>query len=241
MTFTPTDGADYTTAAGSVNLVVTAAPLTITADNQSMTYGGTMPSLTASYSGLVNGDTPGEPGDGPDALHRSRRLPRGQLRDCHQRPADPDYNIHCVCGTLDGRPGGHPHERGPKRRRLGLRPVGDVHGDGDAASGSDPCGTVQFEIDGSAVGSPAAVSGGTAVYTAALGMGTHSVAAVYSGNGDFAASTSAAIGETVLAAATWSGGGSGRQLDDRGQLGRRERRRQRSVAVRQFRGREHDE
>jgi hypothetical protein len=32
-------------------------PLTITADNQTMTYGGVMPGLTASYSGFVNGDS----------------------------------------------------------------------------------------------------------------------------------------------------------------------------------------
>ena len=32
-------------------------PLTITADNQSAVYGATLPTLTASYSGFVNGDT----------------------------------------------------------------------------------------------------------------------------------------------------------------------------------------
>ncbi|QEH32331.1 FG-GAP repeat protein [Aquisphaera giovannonii] len=40
------------------SLTVTAAPLTITADNQSKVYGAALPTLTASYSGLVNGDTP---------------------------------------------------------------------------------------------------------------------------------------------------------------------------------------
>ena len=38
-------------------LTITQAPLTVTADSKSMTYGGTMPALTASYSGFVNGDT----------------------------------------------------------------------------------------------------------------------------------------------------------------------------------------
>jgi hypothetical protein len=38
-------------------LTVTPAALTITADDKTMTYGGTLPALTASYSGLVNGDT----------------------------------------------------------------------------------------------------------------------------------------------------------------------------------------
>ncbi|MGO9809271.1 MAG: MBG domain-containing protein [Isosphaeraceae bacterium] len=38
-------------------LTITPAPLTITADDQSMVYGASLPDLTASYSGFVNGDT----------------------------------------------------------------------------------------------------------------------------------------------------------------------------------------
>jgi hypothetical protein len=40
----------------TVPFTVTPAPLTITADNKSMTYGGSVPSFTSSDSGLVNGD-----------------------------------------------------------------------------------------------------------------------------------------------------------------------------------------
>ncbi len=39
-------------------LTVSPAPLTITADNQSKVYGAGMPTLTASYSGFVNNQTP---------------------------------------------------------------------------------------------------------------------------------------------------------------------------------------
>jgi hypothetical protein len=42
----------------SQGLTITPAPLTISANNQTMTYGGTLPTLTASYNGLVNGNTP---------------------------------------------------------------------------------------------------------------------------------------------------------------------------------------
>ncbi len=38
-------------------LTVTAAPLTITASNQTKVYGAALPTLTASYVGFVNGDT----------------------------------------------------------------------------------------------------------------------------------------------------------------------------------------
>ncbi|WEK19646.1 MAG: MBG domain-containing protein [Candidatus Pedobacter colombiensis] len=62
-------GSPYTiTASGAVssnyaisyipgNLSITAAPLTIRADNQTKVYGASMPTLTASYNGFANGDT----------------------------------------------------------------------------------------------------------------------------------------------------------------------------------------
>jgi RHS repeat-associated protein len=48
---------DYTITYAPGTLTITAAPLTITADNQSKVYGAALPALTASYSGFVNGDT----------------------------------------------------------------------------------------------------------------------------------------------------------------------------------------
>ncbi len=39
-------------------LTVNQAPLTLTADNETITYGSASPALTISYSGFVNGDTP---------------------------------------------------------------------------------------------------------------------------------------------------------------------------------------
>jgi HSP20 family molecular chaperone IbpA len=47
---------DFTTFAGGT-LTVTKAALTITADDKTMVQGAAMPALTASYAGLVNGDT----------------------------------------------------------------------------------------------------------------------------------------------------------------------------------------
>ena len=48
---------DYTISYASGTLTVTSAGLTITADNQTKVYGAALPTLTASYSGFVNGDT----------------------------------------------------------------------------------------------------------------------------------------------------------------------------------------
>ena len=49
--------ADYTISYVGGTLTVTAAGLTITANNQTKVYGAALPTLTASYSGFVNGDT----------------------------------------------------------------------------------------------------------------------------------------------------------------------------------------
>jgi hypothetical protein len=48
---------NYTISYAPGSLTVTPAALTITANNQTSTYGSALPTLTASYSGLVNGDT----------------------------------------------------------------------------------------------------------------------------------------------------------------------------------------
>jgi hypothetical protein len=57
--FHPTDTANYESAtAGVSSITVDPAPLTITASSGSMTYGGTPPSITPSYSGFVNKETP---------------------------------------------------------------------------------------------------------------------------------------------------------------------------------------
>src|SRR5207249_951535 len=50
-------GSNYTIAYVSGTLTVTAAPLTITANNTNKVYGAAGPTLTANYSGFVNGDT----------------------------------------------------------------------------------------------------------------------------------------------------------------------------------------
>lgn len=57
VTFTPTDATAYSPVTATVTLAVNAAPLFVVADSFSRTYGAANPTLTASYVGLVNGDT----------------------------------------------------------------------------------------------------------------------------------------------------------------------------------------
>ena len=86
---------------------------------------------------------------------------------------------------------------------VGLRPVGDAHGDDrhDRLRGGPPGGAVTF-VDGTTVLGTAILNAtGTATLTLkTLGVGSHSIAAVYSGDSTFQPSSSAALTETVARA-----------------------------------------
>ena len=56
VTFTPTDTTDYTSVAATVTINVNKAVLTVTAADVSMTYGSSVPALTYTITGFVNGD-----------------------------------------------------------------------------------------------------------------------------------------------------------------------------------------
>ncbi len=65
-------------------------------------------------------------------------------------------------------------------------------------SSSIATGTVQFNIDGTAVGSPLTLAGGQAIFsTSTLSIGTHTITATYSGDTNDAGSTSTALTQTV--------------------------------------------
>jgi CSLREA domain-containing protein len=69
-------------------------------------------------------------------------------------------------------------------------------------AGNNPTGAVQFRDGGANLGAPVAVSAGSAqLTTAALGVGTHSITAIYSGDGANLGSTSPAVLQTVTAVA----------------------------------------
>ncbi len=77
---------NYTVTYVAGNLIVTAAPLTVTASNESMTYGGgTVPALAYTYTGLVNGNTSASftgawrPAPRRRATSAATRLPREPL------------------------------------------------------------------------------------------------------------------------------------------------------------------
>ena len=83
------------------SMEVTAAALTITASSGSMTYGGTVPVVTASYSGFVNGDGTTSLGTQPtcSTLATSSSLVGTYQSSC-SGAADGNYTITYVSGEI---------------------------------------------------------------------------------------------------------------------------------------------
>src|SRR5438067_10783210 len=86
-------------------LFVSPVALTITAVDKSKDYGAALPALTASYSGFVNGDSAASLTTAPtcsrlaaETSHLGSRVVIGS------RPADNDYTISYVAGTLTVNP-----------------------------------------------------------------------------------------------------------------------------------------
>ena len=92
--------ADYAISYVSGTLTIGQAALTITADDQGMTYGGTLPALTATYTGLVNGDTPASLTTLPTLSTVSATSHTGTYPITATGAVDADYAISYVSGTL---------------------------------------------------------------------------------------------------------------------------------------------
>jgi hypothetical protein len=91
---------DYSIQFVDGTLSVTPAALSITADNQSMAYGGAIPTLTASFSGLVNGDTSASLTELPTlSTTATSASPAGNYPITASGAVDPDYTITYTDGT----------------------------------------------------------------------------------------------------------------------------------------------
>ena len=88
---------------------ITAVALTITASSATMTYGGTVPAITASYSGFVNGDTAASLTHAADLHDDARHSEPGgsaTTRALVHGAADRNYTISYVAGAVTVNAGG---------------------------------------------------------------------------------------------------------------------------------------
>ena len=94
------NAAGYTISYGTAQLRINPAPLTVTANNDTMAYGGPLPSLSASYSGAVGGDSVGSLAS--LTVCQTSANNRSQVGtypvDC--REDDPNYQVTYKQGTL---------------------------------------------------------------------------------------------------------------------------------------------
>ena len=109
-TITAWYGGDANFAASTIGTLadtVTPAPLTITANNATMVYGGALPALTASFNGFVNGETPANLTTLPTLTTTATSVSAvGSYPITASGAVDPNYNISYVAGTLTIAPAG---------------------------------------------------------------------------------------------------------------------------------------
>jgi len=97
------------------SVLVNTAPLSIAASSDSMTYGGSVPTITASYSGFVNGDSAATLTTPPTcSTTASSSSPVGTYASSCSGAVDSNYTITYAPGAVVGR----------KRRPRGQRLVG---------------------------------------------------------------------------------------------------------------------
>jgi hypothetical protein len=185
-------------------LTINPAPLTITASNQSMVYGGPFPTLTpALYSGFVNGDTIASlTTPGTLTTTATASSPVGNYINIESGASSPNYTITNVNGVFTITPDSTSTLIATVTVS-GITPI-STFSYGQAvritagvgsnfSSSSTETGSVAF-YDGSTLlgtgvlGSVAV--GGTQIITSSLSPGVHTLTAVYSGDANHTGSTS---------------------------------------------------
>ena len=95
---------NYTISYVPGQLTINPAPLVITANNESMTYGGSLPALSVSFSGLVNGDTPATFSTGGNVAPTAATVPASSNAGTYTISVagayDPNYAITYADGYL---------------------------------------------------------------------------------------------------------------------------------------------
>jgi MBG domain (YGX type)/Bacterial Ig-like domain (group 3) len=100
-TLAVSDPGDYSITLNAGTFAITPASLTITANNASMTYGGTLPTFSATYAGLVNGDTAASLTQPPTlSTTATSSSPAGTYPIIPAGAADANYSISYVNGVL---------------------------------------------------------------------------------------------------------------------------------------------
>ena len=176
---------DYTIGYAAGTLTVTPAGLTISADSKSKVYGAALPTLTASYTGLVNGDTAASMTTAPtlsSTASQTSHVGGNPYLVIASGAVDTDYSIGYVTGTLTVTPAGLTITADSKVKVYGAAMptltasyAGLVNGDTPLSLTTPPALTTPANAASQVAGNPYAISAGGAVdsdYTISYGAGT---------------------------------------------------------------------
>jgi hypothetical protein len=200
VTFTPADLLHYDPATVSNSIGVLPASLAIKADDAGKVFGAPMPSLTATFTGFVNGDGPGNLlGSLALTTSATSTSPPGAYSIVPGGVSSPNYAISFVPGTLTIAPANTTASvQALPTTTTELQPVILVATIVPVAPGAGTVdGTVQFKDGSSLLGTGTVANGLAYLLVNGLTPGVHPVTVAYSGTGSFAASTSQILNVTV--------------------------------------------
>ena len=196
-------GFDGSTSDG-LTQTVTPAPLTITADNKTKTYGAALPTLTASYSGFVLGETAANLTALPTlSTTATASSPVGVYPITVSGATSSNYDITYVAGTLTIEAASAAATATSVIASANTSIYGDlvVFTATVTSDSGTPRGTVTFKEGDAVLWTSILDENGQAFFGIdILGGGSHTITAVYSGNADYVGSTSAGITQTIVPA-----------------------------------------
>lgn len=191
LSLTGADAGNYTlNPLGAVSGAITPAPLTITANPASKVYGAALPAFSVSYNGFVPGDSPASLTTLPAVTTTATTAsPAGSYSLNVGGASAIDYAITYVPGTLV-------ITRASTSASLSSSVSTAVVGQDDSFTvqvapispgAGNPTGQVTFLVDGSPIGTAVVdpATGRATFSTTAIGRGTHTVTASYSGDANF--------------------------------------------------------
>jgi hypothetical protein len=193
VTFTPADASNYQGASGSVSISVTAAALTVRANDATKVYGAALPAFTASGTGFVNGDTMGSLAGTPTfSTAASPTSSPGSYGVTPDGVSSPNYTIAFQNGTLTVTKAATTMALSTSPSpSLNNKPVTLKATIGVTAPGSGaPTGSVEFRDKGTLVGT-APIVNGSASFTVSLRKGSHPLTASWTGDANFTGSNAA--------------------------------------------------
>jgi hypothetical protein len=201
--------ADYTIGYVSGTLMVTPVALVVTADNQAKVYGTSLPTLTASYSGFVNGDTSASLTTQPAlSTTATTSSPVATYPITASGAVDADYMISYVAGTLtiSKATTGTLVISSQNPTVLGtLITFTATVSDSSSGSAGAPSGMVTLKDGATTIGTPTLSGIGPTTATpqiSSLSVGSHTITVVYGGDGNFVGSTSPALIQVVIPSVT---------------------------------------